>query len=96
MKQKVLIDVTVTVELPRHVTRWCRTMEDRAKELTVWAAEFEAFVRDHRSQDPVSLTVDRHYQDQCTHCGREWEEDSDGPLCCAKAQEEWSLERNAV
>lgn len=87
MRQKVLVDVQVTCDPP--ATRWCRTLEERARELEHWARDFHEFIRDHRSQDPVSLNVERIYQDQCSHCHREWEEDEDGPLCCDKAQEEW-------
>lgn len=94
MKTKVLIDVTVSCDPPSSIGRWSRDMEGKARALESWAMEFEEFIRDHRSQDPVSLVVERQYQDQCSHCGREWEEDSDGPLCCAKAQEEWNVEKH--
>lgn len=87
MKQKVLVDVRVTCDPP--CIRWCRTVEERAKALENWARDFHEFIRDHRSQDPVYLNVKRVYQYQCSHCGYEWEEDADGPLCCNKAQDEW-------
>lgn len=93
MKTKVLVDVTVSCDPPIGIGRWTRTLEDRAKALESWAREFEEFIRDHRSQDPVSLSVERHFQTQCSHCGYEWEEDETGPLCCQKANDEWSLEK---
>ncbi len=88
MKQKVLIDVIVRCDPPYAVGRWSRTLEDKARRLEEWCQDFEEFIRDHRSQDPVSLNVERQYQEQCSLCGREWEEDDNGPLCCKAAQEE--------
>lgn len=88
MKEKVLIDVHVVCDPPYWVGG-STTLEKRAKRLAEWCREFEEFIRDHRSQDPISLVVEREYQDQCSHCGNEWEEDANGPLCCNQAQEEW-------
>lgn len=95
MKQKVLIDVSVSIEPPGDIGRWSSTVERRAQAIEQWCSEFEDFVRDHRSQDPVSLTVERKYEMQCSHCHNEWEEE-DGtgePLCCRKAQEEWAASK---
>lgn len=92
-KVKAITGIRVEIEPHRHVTRWCRTPEDKARELKNWARDFEEFIRDHRSQDPVSLEVITDLQDQCSHCHREWEEDADGPLCCQTAQDEWNAER---
>lgn len=90
MKQKILIDLKVVCDPPYTVGSWARTLEEKAKHLEVWCREFEEFVRDHRSQDPIGILVEREYQDQCSHCGREWETDEEGcPLCCNKAQKEW-------
>ena len=94
MKQKVLVNVSVSCEPPYTVGRWCRTMEDKAKQLEAWCREFEEFIRDHRSQDPIGLSVEREYQEQCSHCGSEWEEDKDGPLCCNEAQKEWDAAKS--
>ena len=96
MKQKVLIDLKVVCDPPYAVGRWTRTLEDKAKQLESWCIEFEEFIRDHRSQDPIGLNVEREYQEQCSHCGSEWEEDADGPLCCAAAQEEWNADKAVV
>ena len=91
MKEKVLVDVRILCDPPGLVGSWSHTLEDKARRLEEWCREFEEFVRDHRSQDAVGLTVEREYQDQCSFCGREWEEDADGPLCCREAQEEWGV-----
>ena len=96
MKQKVLIDLHVTCEPPCWVGRWSKTLEDKAKQMEEWCLDFEEFLRDHRSQDPVILNVEREYQEQCSLCGREWEEDADGPLCCNEAQNEWQKQRDVV
>lgn len=29
----------------------------------------------------------------CSFCGRDWEEDEDGPLCCTKAVEEYDNDK---
>lgn len=89
MKKKVLVDVHVICEPPASAIRWAYTVEQRARQLEEWCREFEKFVRDHRSQDPVSLSVERQYEERCSHCGYQWEEDADGPVCCEKAQAEW-------
>ena len=89
MKNKVLLEVRVTVEPPYSVGMFSATLERKAQRLEEWCREFEDFLRDHRSQDPVSLSVERGYEDQCSFCGRPWEEDADGPLCCGEAQDEW-------
>lgn len=93
MKVEVLIDAKVVCEPSSHVTRWFSTQERKAQALERWAKEFEEFVRDHRSQDPIGLSVERVYESQCSHCGMAWEEDADGPLCCDAAQQEWNAEK---
>jgi hypothetical protein len=89
VKKTVLVDIRLEIEPPRHLG-WYPDMERRARACENWAAEFMEFVRDHRSQDPVSIHVIRDEQEQCSHCGSEWEEDEAGPLCCAKAMDEHS------
>jgi hypothetical protein len=74
-------------------------MEELAKYYEAWVRDFHAFIRDHRSQDPVNLNVEREYKDLCTHCGYEWEIDENGcPVCCDKAIKEWeqAQKENAV
>jgi hypothetical protein len=90
MKKKVLIDVRVVADVSRGIYSWrAKTKEQEAKEMQSLASEFNDFVRDHRSMDWVTLEVEKEYQDQCEHCGYEWEVDAEGvPVCCDKAIEE--------
>lgn len=98
MKKKVLIDARVIADVSRGINSWGhRTPEQYAKQLESLASEFNDFVRDHRSMDWVTLEVEREYQDQCEHCGYEWELDSDGvPTCCDKAINEHELSVSEV
>lgn len=89
-KRKVLVDVSISCDPPEIYRRWDRSLEYVAKEYEAWVKEFHDFIRDHRSQDPVTLTVEREYEDQCSFCGSKWETDEHGaPLCCNEATEEW-------
>jgi hypothetical protein len=79
-----LVDLRIVVDPPRQ--RWWsdQTEERRIRELEAWARELEAFVRDHRSQDPISLTVEKETKTVCDLCGREWETyTEDGETYCA-------------
>jgi len=70
-------------------------MEGLAKYYEQWVKEFHEFIRDHCSQDPVSLSVERIYEDQCSFCGYKWENavDENGcPGCCNQAVREWENE----
>lgn len=99
MKKRVLVDVNITCDPPNqfNILRRYRTMEDWAKEYERWVREFHEFIRDHRSQDPVNLEVNRVYEDQCEFCGNEWEEDETGcPCCCNKAIEEWERNQTSI
>lgn len=96
MKQRVLVELKVVCDPPYTVGRWAITLEERVLHLEGWCREFEEFVRDHRSQGPVSLSVEREYQDQCSFCGNQWEEDETGPLCCNKALAEWEAQHEAT
>lgn len=95
-KINVAVDVSVEID-PPNVWVWRRKgeteIEARARAWESWAREFMDFVRDHRSQDPVHITVNKVFKDVCSHCENEWEEDSDGPLCCNAAQAEWIAAR---
>lgn len=97
-KVNVLTDVKIECE-PPHFYGWGRrTIEQRAQELESWAREFEAFVRDHRSQDPISLNVVKVFEDQCSHCHSEWETDdvTGEPMCCTAAVREWEAAQGAT
>ncbi|MFA6063918.1 MAG: hypothetical protein WC736_15125 [Gallionella sp.] len=96
MKVSVLVDLAIECDPPSHIWRYSSTIERRANRLEEWVNEFNSFIRDHRSQDGITLTVKRVMQDQCGICGRDWEEDSDGPLCCNDAQEEWLKSRTII
>lgn len=100
MKQKILVDVTVTCDPPSYINRWNRSIEQREKMMIEWVNEFHDFIRDHRSQDPVNLNVERVYQEQCSHCHNEWESgwdtDPEGPACCSAAVAEWEASRAQV
>lgn len=89
---KVLVDTTVVAEPPSYVGRYCRTPEARARELEGWIKEFQEFLRDHRSQDSIYLSVERKYQDQCSNCHEEYEEmtddDGNGTGRCAYCEAE--------
>lgn len=90
MKKQILSDVRIECETPYHVGRWCSTVERKAEELEDWVKDFKDFIRDHRSQDPVNLSVERVYTDVCSFCGATWEVDDDGcPVCCDAAVKEW-------
>lgn len=92
MKQTILVDLTVICTPPPHITRFAYSLKAAEKILEGWCRDMEDFIRDHRSRDDISLEVTREYEDRCSFCGREWEEDEDGmPTCCNKAQKEWEL-----
>ena len=59
--------------------------EDLGRVLEAKCREFEEFLRDHRSQDVVSLEVIRETADICSHCKSPWEtyEDDDKTIHCA-------------
>jgi hypothetical protein len=89
VKNRVLVDLKIEVDAPSVPSWLANTPERREKYLQEWCRDFNDFVRDHRSQDPVTLSVVREYEDQCSYCHNEWELDGDGfPACCNKAQEE--------
>lgn len=97
MKQKVLVDVVVKCDPPSHIYRWARTVEQQAEMLEDWVKEFHDFIRDHRSQDPVYLNVERVYEDRCSFCNREWETEENGePICCNEAVAEWTAQKENI
>lgn len=79
----VITDLRVVLEGRQPTYPW-QTMEERGKALDQWARELEDFIRDHRSQDAVSITVERVLQTQCDQCNREWETyTEDGTTFCS-------------
>lgn len=85
----VLVEVRLVAEPPAAVTRWARTKEREAELLENWVQEFRDFLRDHRSQDPVSLEVKRVKKDLCSECESEWEtmEDNGKTFCASCGRE---------
>jgi hypothetical protein len=78
-KQPVLKDVRVVCDPPSGVGKWCRSEEARARELKEWADDFNGFIRDHRSQDGMHISIERVVEDCCSACGASWETmDGDG------------------
>lgn len=72
-KTNILIDVSVSAEFPEPYFWRHKTQEERAKDLEDKIKDFAAFIRDHRSLDPVFLHVERKYEDQCSACRHTWE-----------------------
>lgn len=74
-KVRVLTDATVEADFD--IPQWQRTWrgntpEAMAKLLEERVREFHDFIRDHRSQDAIQLTVRRIYEEQCSACGDQW------------------------
>lgn len=82
----VTVDAKIEADFP-HLFRysWRKlTAEDKARELESACSEFAEFIRDHRSQDPISLEVVRVRKDLCSHCESEWETmEENGVTYCA-------------
>ena len=79
---KRCVEVTIVVERPeRQYPK--ESLDNYAKRLERWARDFEEFVRDHRSQDPVHLTVQKTWETVCSLCGQKWEEDDGRCAWCA-------------
>ena len=89
-KINILIDVRVEADLSGmlwHCNRYYyENPEEKAKDLEGAVREFVEFLRDHRSQDMISLDVQRIYQDVCSGCKEQWEVEryeDDNKLHCA-------------
>jgi hypothetical protein len=94
MKKKILKDVKIICEPPQRRWGGFNGLEDEAIFYEKWVKEFEEFIRDHRSQDPVYLNVEREYKECCEFCEEEWETSDDScPLCCQKAVDEFETNR---
>jgi len=85
-KKRILYDVVVEADLSGMVFpyRHYKSEEERARDLERAVKDFHNFLRDHRSQDMVTLSVNRKYKDVCSACGDTWEPyDIDGVPSCA-------------
>ena len=90
-KIKHTTDVKIVCEAPRHLTRYGggynwgtdEYWDYIEKELRRWVKDFHEFIRDHRSQDPVHLDVEREIITACSVCKEEWDTDTDenGEFC---------------
>lgn len=85
VKSRIVIDYEPTIY--HYMVKMCQKPDESqwqcqerilAEAKEKWAKEFEEFVRDHRSQDPVSITVEREYEDRCSACYEKWEDYADG------------------
>jgi len=84
-REHVLVDVKVEADLSGMLwTRRGDSEEERAKGLESAVKDFHDFLRDHRSQDMVTLSVERVYQDLCSECNEIWESNyRDDSVFCA-------------
>jgi hypothetical protein len=94
VRRNVTVKAWVSAEFPvqrYEYSRWKNgkrlegTPDDYGKCLEAKCKEFEQFLRDHRSQDVVTLTVERERADLCSACNAVWESDKDpdGQVFCA-------------
>ena len=83
-RKHVLVDVVVEADLSGMTwTRRGDTEEEKAKDLERAVKDFHEFLRDHRSQDMVSLNVERKYKDLCSNCGKDEFDYEVGKTTCA-------------
>ena len=73
IKVRRLIETRVVADVPSHVLWGTNSHEEKVRRIEAWAKELNDFIRDHRSQDGLPLSVERVYQNQCSCCYREWE-----------------------
>jgi hypothetical protein len=71
-----LVGLRVVVDAPDAVPHWWErdlSEAERVRRLEVWARELEEFIRDHHSQDRITLSVERDERTFCSSCDCEWE-----------------------
>lgn len=91
--KRVLVGVHLEAEPPSHVGQYARSAESRAKALRAWVRDFEDFIRDHRSADPVYLSVVEDRKDLCSACNEDPEAyTEDGITICACCGAELEME----
>ena len=86
-KINILQNVTVEADLSNMI--WINKRlqysdpERYAEALEKAVKEFRDFLRDHRSQDMITLDVNREYEEVCSVCREKWEEDKteNGKYC---------------
>jgi len=93
-RMKITEDVHIVCDSP-NVMQWCgipygseKWLKEKTERLEDWIRDFNAFMRDHRSQDTIHLSVHRDTKEICSLCKYDWETDDIGcPVCCDAAQE---------
>ena len=84
--KKVVVIKDVRVECEFGLDWYDRQSEEhRIKALQREIDSFHNFVKDHRSQDHITLNMVKDYEDQCSVCGALWEtyEEIDGVFCAS-------------
>jgi len=96
----IVTDVKVEIEQP-NIGKWSPYKYGTneywlwlEKEFRAWAKEVEEFVRDHRSQDTLDLSVVRVLSKKCKYCGYVYPENDEVPKpdCCLDAMATWDKE----
>lgn len=87
MLKDVLIDAHVEADLSGMIMSSYQYRNNPlllAKDLERACKDFHNFLRDHRSQDMVQLSVIREHKDLCSVCHNEWEvDDFESKKSCA-------------
>ena len=85
-----LVGLRVVVDPPRLSWGYQQTEAERVRDLERWAKEFEEFIHDHRSQDPISVSVEKDTRTFCDQCSNEAETyTEDGVTYCASCGLVW-------
>lgn len=84
MLENVLIDAHVEADLGGLIWFHNRDPVRYARDLERAIKDFHDFLRDHRSQDMVRLSVVEERKNLCSVCKREWETfEAKGKVICA-------------
>lgn len=97
MLKNVLVDAHVEADLSGMLwgsrSRYGKNPLEFAKDLESACKDFHDFLRDHRSQDMVHLSVERTIKNLCSACKTEWETYEDnGKKYCASCGAEVEVE----
>lgn len=86
INKRELVGAHVEADMNEWWQSWRVGPEEHAKNLRRAVKEFNDFLRDHRSQDLITLSVECEYKDFCSSCLDEWEADYNadtGETSCA-------------
>lgn len=90
-RKAIVTDCRIIASLLNSWRSW-RTLEQNISAMEERCKDFNSFIRDHRSQDDISLKVERITEDRCSVCDAEWEPLMiDGALRCANCEAEVEL-----